>query len=336
VEIQINSDGSTNTLAQDKLLDSQTTPLIGEDGNGSGSGNLLLVSKALRFNANAIGVVLGYNGSQVFNTTFATTDPAEPPHCGVTGGASYWLMYQPPTNGTMTLDTVGSSYDTVMEVYTYNGALTGYGDLISVACDNDSVSLHGPSRVAFQAVKTRKYVVVVDGVNGVRGTAWLNYALNTNLLALPPTLQSLVATQTVTVGSTVTLAPSIGGALPMKFVWRKDNLVITNLTIPFLQMTNVTTAQTGNYSLTVSNDLGALTVAMPVHVVTPMLCSVSQGAGNLSFNFPTVANFRYTIQEATNLSGPWSTWVPAFSGTGEIFSTNMLGSGTKFLRVRID
>jgi hypothetical protein len=336
VEIQINSDGSANTLAQDKLLDSPTTPLIGNDGSDGGSENPLFVSKALHFNANTIGVVLGYNGSQVFNTTFATTDPAEPPHCGVTGGASYWLMYQPPTNGTMTLDTIGSSYDTVMEVYTYNGALTGYGDLISVACDNDSVSLHGPSRVAFQAVKARKYVVVVDGVNGVRGTAWLNYALNTNLPAIPPTLQGLVATQTVTVGSTITLAPSISGAIPMKFVWRKDNLVITNLTIPFLQMTNVTTAQTGNYSLTVSNDLGALTVTMPVHVVAPMLCSVSQTAGNLNFNFPTVANFRYTIQQATNLSGPWSVWAPAFFGSGEIFATNILGPGTKFFRVRVE
>ena len=334
VEIQINSDGSTNTLAQDKLLDSSTTPLIGDDGGGGSSPHV--VSKIFRANASTIGVVLGYNGSQVFNTTFATTDPAEPPHCGVTGGASYWLMYQPPTNGTMTLDTLGSSYDTVMEVYTYNGALTGYADLISVACDNDSVSLHGPSRVAFQAVKTRKYVVVVDGVNGVRGTAWLNYALNTNLPAQPPTLQSLVATQTVTVGSTVTLVPSLGGELPMKFSWRKDNIAITNVSIPFLQLTNVTTAQTGNYSLTVTNDLGTLTITLPVHVVTPLQCSVSQSAGNLNLNFPTIASFRYTIQSATNLAGPWSAWVPAFTGSGEIFTTNILGSGTKFFRVRVE
>jgi hypothetical protein len=335
VEIQINSDGSTNTLAEDKLLDSPTTPLIGDDGGGRNP-HLVEAFGIVRPLGGPIGVVLGYNGSQVFNTTFATTDPAEPPHCGVTGGASYWLMYQPPTNGTMTLDTIGSSYDTVMEVYTYNGALTGYGDLISVACDNDSVSLHGPSRVVFQAVKARRYVVVVDGVNGVRGTAWLNYALNTNLPALPPALQGLVPTQTVTVGSTITLTPSISGAMPMKFVWRKDNLLITNLTIPFLQMTNVTTAQTGNYSLTVSNDLGALTVTMPVHVVAPILCFVSQSAGNLNFNFPTVANFRYTIQQATSLSGPWSVWAPAFFGSGEIFTTNILGPGTKFFRVRVD
>ena len=335
-EVQINSDGSTNTLAQDKLLDSPTTPLIGNDG-GSGLHFISrLVAGGVPPKPSAIGVVRGYNGSQVFNTTFATTDPTEPPHCGVTGGASYWLMFQTPTNGTMTLDTIGSSYDTVMEVYTYNGTLTGYADLISIACDNDGVSLHGPSRVSFQTVKTRPYVVVVDGVNAARGSAWLNYVLNTNLPALPPTLQSPVATQTVPVGATVTLAPSVGGALPMKFSWRKDNAALTNVSIPFLQLTNVTTAQTGNYSLTVTNDLGVLTVTLPVHVVVPFQCAVNPGAGSLSCTFPTMASFRYTIQSATNLAGPWTQWAAPFTGTGENFSTNILGSGTRFFRVRVE
>ncbi len=337
VEIQINSDGSTNTLAADKLLDSPATPLIGDDGSGGTAPHLFSKqAAALSPSPTSIGVVRGYNGSQVFNTTYATTDPAEPPHCGVTGGASYWLMYQPPTNGTMTLDTVGSSYDTVMEVYTFNGALTGYGDLISVACDNDSVSPHGPSRVAFQAVKTRQYVVVVDGVNGVRGTAWLNYVLNTNLPAQPPTMQGLAATQTVTVGATVTLAPLINGASPMKFSWRKDGVAITNVTVPFLQLTNVTTAQTGNYSLTVTNDLGSLTVTWPVHVVIPPQCAANWSAGNLSLNFPTATNLRYTIQQAANPSGPWSDWSAPFFGNGDTFITNLPVVGTGFFRVRIE
>ena len=90
----------TNThRGADKLLDSSASPLLlGDDGHGI---NLLL--PLVRKNAfipaaggSAIGVVRGYNGSQVFNTTLATTDPTEPPHCGVAGGASYWLMYQPP------------------------------------------------------------------------------------------------------------------------------------------------------------------------------------------------------------------------------------------------
>ena len=342
VELQINSDGSTNTLAEDKLLDAPFSPLVGSDGS-TNSGRVILSKVAIRPGGlgggtltPSIGVVRGYNGSQVFNTTFATTDPNEPPHCGVTGGASYWLQYSPPTNGTMTLDTIGSSYDTVMEVYTFNGTLTSYADLISIACDNDGVSLHGPSRVTFQAVKTRQYAVVVDGVNGARGSAWLNYVLNTNLPAQPPTLQSPVTTQTVTGGSTVTLAPSIGGELPMKYAWKKDGTNIPNVTIPYLQMANVTTAQTGNYSLTVTNDLGTLTVTMPVHVVVPPACTVSGSFGNLNLSFATVSNFNYTIQQTTNLAGPWTPCAPTFAGTGGNFSTNIACAGTRFFRVRID
>ena len=332
VEVQINSEGFTNTLADDKLLDE----ISGSGGGGGNSLPMTLTSGVLEITSSTLGVVRGYNGSQVFNTTFATTDPAEPPHCGVTGGASYWLMYQPPANGTMTLDTIGSSYDTVMEVYTFNGTLTSYADLISIACDNDGVSLHGPSRVTFQAVKTRQYAVVVDGVNGARGSAWLNYVLNTNLPAQPPTLQSPVTTQTVTGGSTVTLAPSIGGELPMKYAWKKDGTNIPNVTIPYLQMANLTTAQTGNYSLTVTNDLGTLTVTMPVHVVVPPACTVSGSFGNLNLSFATVSNFNYTIQQTTNLAGPWTPCAPTFAGTGGNFSTNIACAGTRFFRVRID
>ncbi len=336
-EVQINSDGFTNTLAEDKLLDSPISPLLGEDG-----GSMLVqpgfqaVGATGVATGTTIGVVRGYNGSQVFNTTFATTDPTEPPHCGVTGGASYWLMYQPPANGTMTLDTIGSSYDTVMEVYTYNGALVSYTNLISVACDNDAVSLHGPSRVSFQALKTRQYIVAVDGVNGARGTAWMNYNLNTNQSPLPPTLQSPVATQSVMPGTTVSLAPNIGGAPPLTFTWKKNGVVISNVAIPIMQLPNVTTDATANYVLTVANDLGSLNVTNPVHVIVPPICSVNRIGGNVSFTFPTSTNFIYTIQSANNVTGPWTNWGAAFVGSGQSVSTNLSGNATRFFRVRID
>ena len=339
VEIQINSEDSTNTLAEDKLLDSTGSGLIGE-GQMFGFGFSTDSSAAPPTNAtvvsSTIGVVRGYNGSQVFNTTFATTDPTEPPHCGVTGGASYWLMYQPPTNGVMTLDTIGSAYDTVMEVYTYNGALVGYSNLISVACDNDSISLHGSSRVVFQALKSRQYVVVVDGVNAARGTAWLNYVLNTNLQPQPPTLQSQVITQSVTVGATVNIALTISGAPPLTYSWKKNGVVIPGAILPILQLQNVTTTATADYTLNVINDLGSLNVTNPVHVITPPTCTVSRNASNVNYNFSTTANFRYTILSATNVAGPWTQWVSPFIGSGEKFSTNIAGSGTKFFRVRVE
>lgn len=336
VEVQINSENLTNTLAVDKIFDVFGSALIGDDGGGNGlwgGGSPPLKGVPT---SSAFGVVQGYNGSQVFNTTFATRDPAEPAHCGNPAGASYWLMYQPPANGTMTLDTIGSSYDTVMEVYTFNGSLTGYTNLISLACDNDSISPHGPSRVSVQAVKSRQYVVVVDGSNGARGTAWLNYNLNTNQPAQPPVTPSLTTTQTVLAGGNLTLAPSITGLQPMTYLWKKNGTNIAGVTLPFLQLPNVNSSHAASYTLITSNDLGTITVTNIVHVVTPMNCAVTKIAGGLNLSFPTAANLRYTIQSATNALGPWTPWAAPFPGTGENYSTGIAGPGTRFFRVQIE
>ena len=37
----------------------------------------------------------GYNGSQIFNTTYAVVDTNEPPHCGISNGPSA-VCYLPP------------------------------------------------------------------------------------------------------------------------------------------------------------------------------------------------------------------------------------------------
>src|SRR6478609_1052967 len=89
-ELQINTEGA-NALAQGKFPDAPGTELLGSDGT---LGPILRQALSAKIVAaatpKAFGVVRGYNGSQIFNTTFATTDPTEPIHCSVTGGYSYW------------------------------------------------------------------------------------------------------------------------------------------------------------------------------------------------------------------------------------------------------
>src|SRR5262249_36815818 len=83
--------------------------------------------------APAPGVVRGYTGTQVFNTTGATTSGGDEPICGVTGGASEWISFVALENGTLFLNTDGSSYDTVMAVFRRSGV---NGMLQQVTCDN--------------------------------------------------------------------------------------------------------------------------------------------------------------------------------------------------------
>jgi hypothetical protein len=313
VEIQINSEGQTNVLAQDKLLDAPGSELKGSDGSG---GSPFTRAGGPLGPTPMIGVVRGYTGSQIFDTTYATTDPNEPPHCSITGGSSYWLMYQPPTNGTITLDTIGSTYDTVMEAYTYNGTLTSYADLISLACDNDSVALHGAALIQFPVLKARQYLVVVDGVNGARGIAQLNYNLNTNQVPIAPTLQQAPSLIVVTNGWSGFIVAPVQGCPPMTMSWTKNGALLSGQKSTFLPLTNVTSNDSGDYTLNVTNDLGTLVATYPLHVVVPPLCALAIANGSLNLSWPTVAGQTYTIQEASSLSGPWKPWTNIFFGDG--------------------
>jgi immunoglobulin I-set domain protein len=336
-ELQVNSEGQTNALAQDKLLDSQTSPFIGEDGDTNSPLSMTLTRPpGVR---PLIGVVRGYNGSQIFDTTYATTDPNEPPHCGVIGGSSYWLMYEPPTNGTVTLDTVGSTYDTVMEAYTFNGNLTNfssYSDLISLACNNDFSTVQGPSRVQFPVMTTRQYLIVVDGVNGARGTAYLNYSLNTNLPPQAPALLQQPSPLIVPAGTNVMLAPAIQGSPPLTCFWSKDGSPLVGSNSASLFLLNVTTNHSGNYTLTITNDLGSLATTTSLRVVVPTQCMLAPSAAGLQLSWSTVAGQLYTVEQATSLFGPWQSSTNSLVGDGQPLVVPVDGLGTVFFRVRIN
>lgn len=337
-ELQINTEGAS-ALAQSKFPDAPSSELAGSDGSSftllrqAQTDGGLAVPQAQP--AGNFGVVLGYSGSQIFNTTFATTDPSEPTHCSTTGGSSYWLAYQPPVNGTITLDTIGSTYDTVMEVYSYNAPPTTYQNLISLTCDHDGVP--GGSRVQIPVTKTRQYLVAVAGVNGARGTAFLNYTLNTNQLPQRPVLTTPPATVVVINGADVTLAPSVTGSPPLHFIWSTNAVSMTNSYSPGLSLPNVTPNQAGNYLVTITNDLGSTNALLPLHVVNPTSCSIIQTAPDtLQMSVPTQTGLHYTVEQAPGISGPWQSAGETFIGDGKPMVVTLPVAETEFYRVRIE
>jgi len=333
-EIQINSEGATNSLAEDKLFDSPGSALEGED---DPTNDLVVVRfPKLAGPPLSLGVVRGYTGSQIFDTTYATADPSEPPHCGVAGGASYWLAYQPPTNGTITLDTVGSTFDTVLQAYSTNGPLSSYANLVSLACDNDSVAPQGAARITFPVVKSRQYYIVVDGVNGAKGIAWLNYRLDTNTLPLPPYLFGPVSPRVAFRGTPVTLAPNVMGCPPLKFFWKKNQIPIPGETNATLFFPAVVMNDSAEYSLTVSNDLGNLTATIPLHVVIATTCNLSLAPSGMRFSWSTVPGQLYTVEEAPALAGPWVPWTNSVAGDGLTNVVVLPSTDIRFYRVRVE
>ena len=101
------------------------------------------------------GAVTGANGN-------ATKEVGEPNHAGDRGGASIWYRWTAPSNGTLTLSTSGSAFDTLLGLYTGSSPST----LATVAAnDDDGAALS--SRVAAQAVTTGvTYRIAVDGWGG--------------------------------------------------------------------------------------------------------------------------------------------------------------------------
>lgn len=331
-ELQINTEGA-NALAQGKFPDAPGTELVGSDGTS-------IVSRLIRAvvhpaaTPQAAGVVRGYTGTQIFNTTFATTDPNEPVHCSVAGGYSYWLAYQPPTNGTITLDTIGSTYDTVMEVYSYNLPPTTYDNLISLTCDHGSVA--GGSRLQLAVTKTRQYVVVIAGVNGAQGTAYLNYSLNTNQLPQAPAVMSAPQPVVVTNGADALLAPPISGTPPLHFFWSTNSVPMTNGYLPYLLVPHVTPEQMGDYSVLVTNDLGKAITTLPLHVVVPPGCSLAVSPSNtLQMAFPTQIGLSYTVEEAADLRGPWQPVTQPLTGDGQPARIDLPAETNGYYRVRV-
>lgn len=112
-----------------------------------------------------------YSGTVV--TTAGTIEAADPaPSCGNhSRSKSAWYRFTAPSSGTLTANTFGSTYDTILSVYTGScGAFTP----LAGGCNDDSGSLQ--SRVSFQAVAGTTYYFLVTAYVGNGGT--LNFSLS--------------------------------------------------------------------------------------------------------------------------------------------------------------
>jgi len=133
----------------------------GPDAQGSVSGNDNF--------ANAWTVTaLPFVGEQ--DTSGMTAEPGEPlqPAGCLAGpsavkGATVWYRYTPATSSSITAGTGGSSYDTVLAVYTGSSL----GSLNLVACNDDSIGVQ--SRVTFNASAGVTYRIQVGGYDSNTG-----------------------------------------------------------------------------------------------------------------------------------------------------------------------
>ncbi len=114
----------------------------------------------------------GSYGSRAAHNFDATKQPGEPNHAGDPGGHSLWFCWTAPTNTPVTFDTIGSTFDTLLAVYTGNSVST-----LSLIASNDDIipGQYVQSTLTFTPIKGTTYHIAVDGYGGASGIIALNW-----------------------------------------------------------------------------------------------------------------------------------------------------------------
>jgi plastocyanin len=128
-------------------------------------------------------------------------------------------------------------------------------------------------------------VVITNSANSITS------AMATLTVLLPPVILTQPASATVPAGSNVTFFVTANGTAPLAYQWLKNGSVISGATAAMFSLSNVSTTDTANYSVAVTNSVGSitssiasLTVLTPPSIVTqPASLSVAPGS-NVTFS----------------------------------------------------
>jgi subtilisin family serine protease len=101
---------------------------------------------------------LGISAGTVFSSnSAATSEVGEPTHGGVGGGKSMWFRYSTSTMKNVTLSTRGSTFDTVLAVYSSSTAVVSSGSVYGTVYEGSTLSLSAPAGTVFTGVSFASY-----------------------------------------------------------------------------------------------------------------------------------------------------------------------------------
>jgi len=218
-----------------------------------------------------------------FNTN-ATKEGGEPNHADNKGGRSVWWRWKPGGSGNVTIDTKGSVFDSTLAVYTGSAV----GSLTPIVSNDDIESgVRQNSTVTLNVTGGTTYSIAVDGFNNDdssgadNGGIKLNFDFN-NAAGTPPTITTQPTPVTVNVGGSASFSVTATGTAPLSYQWLFNGAVISGATNSSFSLTNVTAANGGTYSVTVTNAAGSVTsnaVALTVNTPPPPPPPPSSGGG---------------------------------------------------------
>ncbi len=231
---------------------------------------------------NAVAITLSGTSARVTGTNVNATREANEPipdssSGGSMGGHSVWWKWTAPADGSVSLDTQGSLFDTTLGVYTG----TAVSGLTNVAYNDDiEKGAIQNSSLTFNASNGVTYFFAVDGFNGNDGNGSDSAAITLNLNfavtgGSAPVITSQPRNEVVTPDGSVTFSVTATGAA-LSYQWSLDGSPLSGATSSSLTVSVVVTttiiagnysgpvnnaqsANAGNYTVTVSNSFGSVT-----------------------------------------------------------------------------
>jgi hypothetical protein len=256
-------------------------------------------------------ILIGYGtiDSQSLNNSSSTTSLEESNHCGVLGGASQWLRVQTTNSALLQVDTIGSDIDTVLAVYAGNTVNT----LKPVICDNNSAPDGIRSLVKFSAYPTNSYLLAADGVNGAKGNIKINWRFGDG-----PVIHSVFVTRGSGSGGGTLSADASTATKDETYQWFFNGQRLSGATNTTLAVTNMQFAQSGMYSLMVSNFAGFVS-----NRVVPLNYGLVRSNNNTwNFRLTGPISGKTVLWRSTNCSTNLNDWQIVY--TNRAGNTNLI------------
>ncbi len=245
-------------------------------------------------------VLAGNSGAVVGTNAGATGESGEPTHVVANGTAtSVWYRLTPSVTGMAEVDTIGSSFDTVLAVYTGSAvnALTKIGE------DDQSGGLN-TSRLRFPVTAGTLYHIAVGDFSSARtgGNIALRYVASS-----PPAITTPPAAVVGTVGGTATFTVAASGS-GLTYQWFRNGHPLAGGTAASLVLGGLSGADAGSYFVAVSNFAGTV-VSVPVTlsgssaapvIATPPVSVAAVAGGAASFSVTATGAAPLTYQWRRN------------------------------------
>jgi len=215
-----------------------------------------------------------------------------------------WFSWKAPSTGIATFSTAGSTFDTVMTIYTGTP-----GSLVEAGSDDDRAGFFA-SLVAFNATQGTTYLINVKGFGGASGRIVVGFKLQTTAQRLPRILVQ-PQSRTETVGAVVTFNVQAQGD-NLSYQWLANGAVIGGATSSALTLRGVDDLDVAKYSVRITSGAGA---AAPVLESLPAYLQI--GSESISMQ----DKFKNAPRRAGGLLASALSGVPAdgvargFSGT---------------------